>query len=219
MARTAAVPRAPPPPPSNVCFQALLWVVIEWPQSPSLWRSEGNCHSRKLRRRGSEGEGWLSQSLMCTRWLKANTYATINSLTHNTSVQLRAWHLTRLDLMWLIRPAAGRRRGGNKQDVHPASDWLAGWSTLIGWQFVLCSSDLWQPGSWVVVVMDDLCVRVFTFPFSYFFPPLCGCRSTKTKERLMEPKKQLFKKILCCFVLCNQQHVYLLGLLLWHLEK
>lgn len=62
-ARTAAVPRAPPPPPSNVCFQALLWVVIEWPQSPCLWRSEGNCHSRKLRGRGREGGrvGWVNR--------------------------------------------------------------------------------------------------------------------------------------------------------------
>lgn len=148
--------------------------------SLEVWRK---LPFKEVKREGERrGEGWLSQSPMCTRWPKANTYATINSLTHNTSVQLRAWHLMRLDSMWLIRPAAGRRRGGKEQDGHPASDWLAGWSALVGWQFVLCSYNLWQRGSWVVIVMDDICVCIFTFAFAYFFSPSAGAGQPKPKN-------------------------------------
>lgn len=57
----AAVPRAPappPPPPSDVFFQALVCVVMEWPQSLSHRRSEVNCHSGS-----QEGGGGLAQSI------------------------------------------------------------------------------------------------------------------------------------------------------------
>lgn len=138
--------------------------------SLEVWRK---LPFKEVKREGERmgGEGWLSQSLMCTRWPKANTYATINSLTHNTSVQLRAWHLMRLDSMWLIRPGRWKTAlvGRSRTSILPPIGWLAGWSALVGWQFVLCSYDLWRPGSWVVIVMDDICVCIFTFAFAYFF--------------------------------------------------